>query len=436
MTTIPRRNRPPTLLWDGGDEDVIERPPEEDEQPWWLRATAAPVSFGEDSEPVAAAAEPPAPETPRFGVEAAAELWKTHKPSARTELKLQAGAGVLDAARHTLETLDEFSAWLGKHGIKFPTTGNDLVDRPFATVAGWVPDPVKALGPTIRPDGHAIRKTTEFLTGFGAVAKAGRALFGAGQAASTAGQIARTGATGAVADFLVSDPHEERLSNYWLELGLPPNRLFEYLAADKDDGVLEGKLKSALEGVGLSTLAEGIVLAAKAARAARRAHTETEIAKAPELTLPSGGIRYIPASENLTNGRYAADMVLRHSKDMPEAMYRSDVGNITFNFGWAGDPNRKFKHGYGLSHIIARRNLEGANGEEFVRETLPQVLTYGRLESIVGKPDARRAVIRYRDDLVTLSLHRDGKRETWVLTGYEKWKDGADGARRSSQGGP
>jgi hypothetical protein len=63
-----------------------------------------------------------------------------------------------------------------------------------------------------------------------------------------------------------------------------------------------------------------------------------------------------------------------------------------------------------------------------VRERLPEVLAYGRLERLRGPHDGRRADIVFGDDQITLSLHRFGRRESWVLTGYELRKgNGPDG---------
>jgi hypothetical protein len=100
-------------------------------------------------------------------------------------------------------------------------------------------------------------------------------------------------------------------------------------------------------------------------------------------------------------------------------MYRPDVGEITMDFGVPGDPRRDFAAGYGLSHIIARRSAQGQDGELFVREIVPEVLAKGELYRLKTSPQGdRRAEIAYRGSVVVLSLFRNDKRETWVLTGF------------------
>jgi len=155
----------------------------------------------------------------------------------------------------------------------------------------------------------------------------------------------------------------------------------------------------------------------------RTSNTPADKAETPaerQISLPAGGIREVKASDNLANGRYAADQVLTRKADVENAMYRPDVGTITFRYGTPGTPSKRYTDGNGLSHIVARRNLEGTDGEAFVRETLPDVLTHGRLMRLYGPPNARRADIEFKQNRVVLSQFRLGKRETWVLTGFEK----------------
>lgn len=101
-------------------------------------------------------------------------------------------------------------------------------------------------------------------------------------------------------------------------------------------------------------------------------------------------------------------------------MYRSDLGEITFDYGMPGDAARNFAGGFGLAHIMARRNAEGIDADRFVRQRLPAVLAEGRLERLYGPAAGRRADIVLGSDQVTLSLSRHGRRETWVLTAFPK----------------
>ena len=137
-----------------------------------------------------------------------------------------------------------------------------------------------------------------------------------------------------------------------------------------------------------------------------------------------------PVAENIAQGRTAVEKVLSERGSVPSAMIREDVAAITFDYGEPGTPEKRFEDGWGISHMIERRNLEGHDGEAFVRETLPEVLARGRLDRLYGPPNGRRADIVHRGDRVVLSLYRFEDRETWVLTGFgkEEGKRGSGGA--------
>jgi hypothetical protein len=110
--------------------------------------------------------------------------------------------------------------------------------------------------------GAVTKSISEFLTGFVPALKGLRAV-------GMAGKVAAPLTASAISDFAVKEPHEKRLSNLWQEAGLPENVLTEYLAADPKDGAIEGRFKSAAESVFTGGALEGIVLGARALRAAR-----------------------------------------------------------------------------------------------------------------------------------------------------------------------
>ena len=86
------------------------------------------------------------------------------------------------------------------------------------------------------------------------------------------GAVAVRGAVaGLGADFTAFDPHEERLSDL-IESGPEwvRNPVTAYLAADEDDGVLEGRMKNALEGLLVGAAFESAVAGIKIARARRK----------------------------------------------------------------------------------------------------------------------------------------------------------------------
>lgn len=147
------------------------------------------------------------------------------------------------------------------------------VDAAIRNATGWALDPlvnwlnenVADLNVPVRdlttPAGKATKSLSEFLTGF---VPALRGLRGIGMA----GKVVAPLTAAAMADFATKDPHEARLSNLWNQAGLPSNILTDYLAADPSDGAIEGRFKSAAESAFTGAGLEGLVLGARALRAA------------------------------------------------------------------------------------------------------------------------------------------------------------------------
>jgi ethanolamine utilization protein EutQ (cupin superfamily) len=88
---------------------------------------------------------------------------------------------------------------------------------------------------------------------------------------------------GAVTDFAAFDPHEERLSNMLKNIGegdtVFNNAITEYLAMDETDSAIEGRLKQAIEGLGIGAVSDGLFAAAKwlRIRYKHRAWRKTEV---------------------------------------------------------------------------------------------------------------------------------------------------------------
>ena len=98
---------------------------------------------------------------------------------------------------------------------------------------------------------------SRFLTGYAGPAKF---LKGAGLAGTSLKGTSRALVGGAVADLTVFDPNEGRLSDMLIEFDSPVlnNAVTQYLATDKNDGEMEGRLKNVLEGFGLGGITESI----------------------------------------------------------------------------------------------------------------------------------------------------------------------------------
>lgn len=132
--------------------------------------------------------------------------------------------------------------------------------------------------------GEAVRGVTKFGIGFAGAGKVLRPVkgFKALESAGVAGRLTAGGLQGAVGDFIVTDPHAARLADLIESVPSLRNPITEYLASDKDDSALEGKLKGALEGVVPGVLAGALFEGVAATRTyfkARRAGIPQEEAE-------------------------------------------------------------------------------------------------------------------------------------------------------------
>ena len=116
--------------------------------------------------------------------------------------------------------------------------------------------------------------------------------------------------------------------------------------------------------------------------------------------------------ENARRGREAIRFVMSTKESVPFAMYREDVGWIVFDYGKPGRENREFRGGFGLSHIHAK------HGEEALR-MLPEIIARGDFEKILSSHDKRRVRLEFRGFTAFVSLYRDKKRETFVITAFD-----------------
>ena len=124
-----------------------------------------------------------------------------------------------------------------------------------------VPEPERLTGQIAEP-------ITKFIVGF---VSGKRALQAGGllQGTSRAAGFANATAAGVVADAAVFDGHEARLSNMVESVPALSNPLTAWLAADDEDGELEGRLKSAVEGAGLGALFESLMIGFRGIKQAR-----------------------------------------------------------------------------------------------------------------------------------------------------------------------
>lgn len=113
---------------------------------------------------------------------------------------------------------------------------------------------------------------------------------------------------------------------------------------------------------------------------------------------------------------------------VPNAIYKEGIGNIDIIWGEAGTG----KGGYGLAHIIRRRNEEGNNGEEFVKQ-LPNIIEHGKIYSKIAQIDNEgryirkneedRVYIGTRDKEIVIRLTWNDETHNWLLTGYIRYEE-------------
>lgn len=118
---------------------------------------------------------------------------------------------------------------------------------------------------------------------------------------------------------------------------------------------------------------------------------------------------------NIESGRAAIEKVIKNHGKVSAAMHREDIGDIDILWGWAGDADKDFKNGYGISHIIARREIKNLNGE-LVAKLMPDIIMKG--EKISDK-NSTRIQFNYNGYTAILSKTWQGKPVNhWLLTGF------------------
>ena len=104
-------------------------------------------------------------------------------------------------------------------------------------------------------------------------------------------------------------------------------------------------------------------------------------------------------------------------EEVADAMNRTDLAEyggtsgITFVYGKIGDADKKFKGGYGISHIAAK------HGVNTVLKAV-DVIANGNIERYV--PGNKTVVLEKDGYQAVLALTRFGEKNTWLLSGWKK----------------
>ena len=152
--------------------------------------------------------------------------------------------------------------------------------------------------------GGFIKSTSQFLTGFLPAAKGLKAVGLAGQTAK--GVAASSLAAGAIADAVVFDPYEDRLSTYLNSVPALEGLVPDYLADNdpENNSAWEGRMKNAIEGAGLGLMADGLLRAFKYYKMQR---AENGGEKAEPITVKEQAVRDQMADDQLDSGAQAID---------------------------------------------------------------------------------------------------------------------------------
>ncbi|MDR2488736.1 MAG: hypothetical protein LBD42_04515 [Desulfovibrio sp.] len=121
--------------------------------------------------------------------------------------------------------------------------------------------------------------------------------------------------------------------------------------------------------------------------------------------------------ENASMGLDAMNRVIAEQTDVLDAMYRPEVGGISFYWGTPGK-GKKFKGGSGVAHIIEKRNAQGQEGEAVARK-MAEVIAYGEIGPAYGPPNWVRRNVTHDGHTAVLSLYKWDNQETWLFTGWE-----------------
>lgn len=121
-------------------------------------------------------------------------------------------------------------------------------------------------------------------------------------------------------------------------------------------------------------------------------------------------------------GRQAMDRVIRLQRDEPAAVTREETGPVDFRYGKPGTPPH-FSDGYGVSHIIAKRNHEAVTDPEFRGQTgthVARAMVETLLRGDVGMPyeQGNKMAITLGNSTAVLSRNFRGEGNAWLLSGF------------------
>ena len=231
--------------------------------------------------------------------------------------------------------------------------------------------------------GQLVQGVSQFLTGFLPAMKGAKAV-GLAKSAPYA--------AGFVADALVFDPQEARLSDLVQQYPTLQNPVTEYLASDPNDSRAEGMFKNGLEGLGLGGLTDALFKVVKVVKGNKNVKAQAEAAgetvgefvgpKLPEFVGPDAP----PIKENqslVPTGR----IEIEEPEFIPFDKLADDVG--------AEIPNPRFKVGSETADDEAAKNINinRLNTPKEVKDLIEAIAETNPLDV----NDARRQKITFQE---------------------------------------
>ena len=135
-------------------------------------------------------------------------------------------------------------------------------------------------------------------------------------------------------------------------------------------------------------------------------------------------------SRNITEGDYwkiveEQNSNLKTLNDYAEALKNNsqlifknpDLGNIVFDNGFFGNPDKNFKGGYGIKHLIASRSQKDNMSIDAISALLLKVKDV--VESVKPEDPSKDHMNLIKDGIwVGISKQWSGTDETWIITGF------------------
>lgn len=129
------------------------------------------------------------------------------------------------------------------------------------------------------------------------------------------------------------------------------------------------------------------------------------------------------SKKNIEKGIKAMKKVIETHEDVDRAMKHPKLGWISFIWGEKGNASKDYAGGYGVSHILAKRDHEGFNDPIFegqkgkdIALRLPIVIEKGKVSNVYER--GRKRDIDFAGYKVILRLDKDGEEKNWVLSGF------------------